>query len=201
MTPPDPYTDLDTNGRSNPWTTLSRRTIYENPWILVREDQVLRPDGQPGIYGVVQYKNRAVGVLPVDDQGRIWLVGQHRYPLDAYSWEIPEGGCPTSETPEETALRELREETGLVAAQLELISTAHLSNSVSDELAYIFRATGLTEGPGDPEGCERIAIRRVEWDEAHAMLRRGEITDSMSVIALLEEAVRRLEARLGGESG
>ena len=199
MTPPDPDPNLDTDGRSNPWTTLSRRTIYENPWILVREDQVLRPDGQPGIYGVVQFKNRAVGVLPVDDQGRIWLVGQHRYPLDAYSWEIPEGGCPTSETPEETALRELREETGLVAAQLELISTAHLSNSVSDELAYIFRATGLTEGPGDPEGCEQIAVRRVEWDEAHAMLRRGEITDSMSVIALLEEAVRRLKSQVGRE--
>ncbi len=194
MTPPQP------DDRPSPWTTLSRRTIYENPWILVREDQVLRPDGQPGIYGVVQYKNRAVGVLPVDDQGRIWLVGQHRYPLDAYSWEIPEGGCPASETPEETALRELREETGLVAAHLELISTAHLSNSVSDELASIFRATGLTEGPDDPEGCERIDVRRVEWDEAYAMLRRGEITDSMSVIALLEEAVRRLESRLGRES-
>ena len=132
-------------------------------------------------------------MLPVDEQGRVWLVGQHRYPLDAYSWEIPEGGCPESETPEDTALRELREETGLVAGDLELVATAHLSNSVSDEVAYIFRATELTEGPVDPEGCERIDVRRVEWDEAWSMLRRGEITDSMSVIALLHEAVRRLE--------
>ena len=87
---------------SNPWTTLSSRLVYENPWIRVREDQVLRPDGQPGIYGVVEFKNRAVGVLPVDDEGCIWLVGQHRYPLNSYSWEIPEGGSPQSETPEET---------------------------------------------------------------------------------------------------
>lgn len=191
---PAPSRDRDRD-RSNPWTTLSSRLIYENPWIRVREDQVLRPDGQAGIYGVVQFKNRAVGVLPVDEQGRVWLVGQHRYPLDAYSWEIPEGGCPESETPEATALRELREETGLIAAHLELVATAHLSNSVSDEIAYIFRATGLTEGPDDPEGCERIDVRRVEWEEAWSMLRRGEITDSMSVIALLDEAVRRLESR------
>ena len=115
-------------------------------------------------------------------------------PARPYSWEIPEGGGPEAETPEETARRELREETGLDAGRLELIATAHLSNSVSDELAYIFRATELTEGPDDPEGSERLDVRRVEWAEAWAMLRRGEITDSMSVIALLNEAVRRLEA-------
>jgi 8-oxo-dGTP pyrophosphatase MutT (NUDIX family) len=179
--------------RTNPWTTLSTRVVYDNPWIGVREDQVVRPDGQPGIYGVVHFKNRAVGVLPVDEAGRVWLVGQHRYPLDAYSWEIPEGGCPESETPEATALRELREETGLVAGRLELIATSHLSNSVSDEVAYVFRATELTEGPHEPEGCERIEVRRLDWNEAWEMFRRGEITDSMSVIALLHEAVRRLE--------
>ena len=108
---------------SNPWKTLSSRLVYENPWIRVREDQVLRPDGQPGIYGVVEFKNRAVGVLPVEDDGSVWLVGQYRYPLSLYSWEIPEGGSPASESTEETALRELREETGLTAGRLELIST------------------------------------------------------------------------------
>jgi 8-oxo-dGTP pyrophosphatase MutT (NUDIX family) len=194
MSPADPA-DRRVPEQSNPWTTLSSRLVYENPWISLSEDQVLRPDGQSGIYGVVHFKNRAVGALPVDEQGRVWLVGQHRYPLDSYSWEIPEGGCPESETPEDTAHRELREETGLVAGKLELVATAHLSNSVSDEVAYIFRATDLTEGPHDPEGCERIEVRRVEWDEAWSMLRRGEITDSMSVIALLHEAVRRLEGR------
>lgn len=177
----------------NPWKTLSSEKIYENPWIRVREDQVLRPDGQPGIYGVVHFKNRAVGVLPVDPDGAIWLVGQHRYPLQAYSWEIPEGGCPATESPEETATRELREETGLSAGRLELVATAHLSNSVSDELGYVFRATELTEGADEQEGTERIAVRKVAWNEAWRMLKAGEITDSLSVIAILDEAVRRLE--------
>lgn len=200
MTPPEPF-DRSSPDRSNPWTTVSSRPIYENPWIAVREDRVIRPDGQPGIYGVVHFKNRAVGVLPVDEQGRIWLVGQHRYPLDVYSWEIPEGGCPESESPEETARRELREETGLVAGRLELVATAHLSNSVSDELGFVYRATELTEGPDDPEGCERIEVKCVPWDEAWSMLQRGEITDSLSVIAILNEAVRRLETNNPARAG
>ena len=167
-------------------------SIYENPWIRVREDQVLRPDGLPGIYGVVEFKNRAIGVLPVEDDGSVWLVGQYRYPLQAYSWEIPEGGGPLTESPEATARRELREETGLTAGTVELLATSHLSNSVSDELGYLFRATDLTHGKSDPEGTERIAVRRFEWSEAWQMLERGEITDSLSVMALLHEAIRRL---------
>jgi 8-oxo-dGTP pyrophosphatase MutT (NUDIX family) len=185
---------------SNPWTTLSRRPVYDNPWISVREDQVIRPDGQPGIYGVVHFKNAAVGVLPVDGQGGLWLVGQYRYTLGRYSWEIPEGGGPPGEPPEETALRELREETGLTSGRLELIATAHLSNSVSDEVAYIYRATELQAGPSSPEGSERLEVRRVEWTEAWSMLKEGEITDSMSVIALLHEAVRRCDGKSGRES-
>jgi 8-oxo-dGTP pyrophosphatase MutT (NUDIX family) len=179
--------------RSNPWQTVARRLVYENPWIRVREDQVIRPDGLPGIYGVVEFKNRAVGVLPVDHDGSIWLVGQYRYPLQAYSWEIPEGGSPDSESAEATAIRELREETGLLAGRMELVLTSHLSNSVSDELGYLFRATELTHGANDPEGTERIAVRRFEWDLAWRMLKSGEITDSLSVMALLHEAIRRIE--------
>jgi 8-oxo-dGTP pyrophosphatase MutT (NUDIX family) len=179
---------------SNPWTTLSRRTVYENPWIRVREDQVLRPDGLPGIYGVVEFKNRAVGVLPVEDDGSVWLVGQYRYPVQAYSWEIPEGGGAASESPEEAARRELREETGLTAGHMELLATSHLSNSVSDELGYLFRAAQLTCGDDDPEGTERIAVRRFEWSEAWRMLEDGEITDSLTVMALLHEAIRRLQS-------
>jgi 8-oxo-dGTP pyrophosphatase MutT (NUDIX family) len=189
--PEDPAPAPD---QSNPWTTISSRSVYDNPWIRVREDQVLRPDGLPGIYGVVEFKNRAVGILPIDRVGRIWLVGQYRYPLHAYSWEIPEGGCSESETPEATAERELREETGLIAGQMELVANSHLSNSVSDELAYLYRATELTQGPDDPEGSERITVRCFDWDEAWGMLRRGEITDSITVISLLYEAVRRLES-------
>ena len=177
--------------QTNPWTILASRQVYDNAWITVREDQVLQPDGKPGIYGVVHFKYLAIGVLPVDDCGRVWLVGQFRYPLGHYSWEIPEGGGHAGESPEESARRELREETGLIADRLELISTAHLSNSVSDEMAYIYRATRLEAGVSAPEGTERLQVRRVEWDEAWDMLKRGEITDSMSVIALLHEAIRR----------
>lgn len=178
----------------NPWETLETRLVYENPWIRVREDRVLQPDGRPGIYGVVHFRNRAVGVLPVEDDGQIWLVGQHRYPIGRYSWEIPEGGCPEGEDVAECARRELREETGLSARHLEVLATSHLSNSVSDEFAIIYRATGLSEGPSEPEGCERIEIRRVPFDEALALVERGEITDSMTVIALLREALRRARA-------
>ena len=177
---------------ANPWTTLGRRLVYENPWIAVREDRVIRPDGLPGIYGVVSFKNKAIGVLPVEADGSVWLVGQHRYPLDLYSWEIPEGGGPTGEDPEVTALRELREETGLVAGRLELINRSHLSNSVSDEVAYLYRATKLTHGPSDPEGTEQLRARRVDWATAWGMIRSGQITDSMSVIALYHEALRRV---------
>jgi 8-oxo-dGTP pyrophosphatase MutT (NUDIX family) len=181
----------DSAHEQNPWMTLDRRVVYENAWILVREDRVIRPDGRPGIYGVVHYKHRAIGILPVDEDGHLWLVGQYRYPLNCYSWEIPEGGGSKSETPEAAALRELREETGLTAGRLEHLATAHLSNSVSDEVAIIFRATELRAGPSAPEGSERLQVRRVAWPVAWKMLKTGEITDSMSVIALLHEALRR----------
>ena len=186
---------------TNPWTTLDRRLVYENAWIAVREDRVVRPDGGPGIYGVVHFKNRAIGVLPVDERGGIWLVGQYRYPLGRYSWEIPEGGAPAGESAEEAARRELREETGLVARHLEHLAEVHLSNSISDELGILFRATALEPGAAAPEGTERLAVRRVDWPEARAMLARGEITDSLSVIALLHEALRRAEGRCGRAAG
>jgi 8-oxo-dGTP pyrophosphatase MutT (NUDIX family) len=176
---------------SNPWTRRGTRLVYDNPWITVREDEVIRPDGQPGIYGVVHFKHRAVGVLAVEEDGSIWLVGQYRYPLEAYSWEIPEGGCSETETPEAAAARELREETGLVAGRLERLGVMHLSNSVSDEWGVVFRATGLTSGSADPEGSERLDVKRVAFREAMAMLERGEITDSLSVMALLRESIDR----------
>jgi 8-oxo-dGTP pyrophosphatase MutT (NUDIX family) len=176
---------------ANPWTTCVSRSVYDNPWIAVREDDVIRPDGRPGIYGVVHFKNQAIGVLPVEADGSVWLVGQYRYPLNAYSWEIPEGGCPEGEEPIEAARRELREETGLLAEHWEWLGPVHLSNSVSDEVGGVFRATGLTPGASEPDGSERLQVRRVPWDEAWRMLREGQITDSLSVIALLHEAVRR----------
>jgi 8-oxo-dGTP pyrophosphatase MutT (NUDIX family) len=174
---------------SNPWRTLKTRVVYDNPWIRVREDDVIRPDGEPGIYGVVHYKNRAIGILPIDDEGYTWLVGQYRYTLDSYSWEIPEGGGAEGEDPLEAAKRELREETGLDARTWRTLARAHLSNSVSDEAAIIFLATDLIPGEAEPEGTEKLELMRVRFDEALRMVIDGEITDSMSVIAILRYAL------------
>lgn len=173
-----------------PWKILGSSAVYENPWISVREDQVVRPDGEPGIYGVVHYKNTAVGVLPVQDD-HVYLVGQYRYPLGIYSWEIPEGGCPENEEPLAAARRELAEETGLVAGEWERLGEAHLSNSVGDEYAVWFVATDLETGERHPEGTEVIGVRRVPFDDALAMALDGGITDSLSLIAILGYATRR----------
>jgi 8-oxo-dGTP pyrophosphatase MutT (NUDIX family) len=172
----------------NPWQTLSSRAIYDNPWIGVREDQVIRPDGQRGIYGVVHFKNIAIGIIAIDKEGRVQLVGQHRYPLDQYSWEIPEGGCPTSEEPLAAAKRELLEETGLQAREWTELGEAHLSNSVSDERAIWFLAKDLVQGEAKPDGSEVIETRRVSLEEALQMIERREITDGLTLIGLLHYA-------------
>jgi 8-oxo-dGTP pyrophosphatase MutT (NUDIX family) len=185
MTKPDPF--------GNPWKRLSRRTAYENPWIIVHEDQVLRPDGRPGIYGVVHYRNTAVGVVPIDAQDRVLLVGQYRYTLDVYSWEIPEGGGPPGEEPLETARRELREETGYTAGKWDLLLRAHLSNSVSDEEAFCFLATELTAGDAVPEGTEQLLLKWVPFEETLRMVERGEITDALSVLGLQRVALMRVQ--------
>lgn len=164
--------------------------MYENPWIRVREDRVTRPDGEPGIYGVVHYKNVAVGVLPVEN-GHTYLVGQYRYPLERYSWEIPEGGCPEGEEPLHAARRELREETGFEAESWQRLGHAHLSNSVSDEYAVWFLATGLTPGERQPEGGEVLDIWRVSLGEALEMALSGEITDALSQVALMSYALEQ----------
>jgi len=177
---------MTSDPQKNPWTTLSSREIYLNPWIRVREDQVLKPNGTPGIYGVVEYRNRAVGVVPIDNDGYTWLVGQYRYTHNRYEWEIPEGGCPEGESLEDCARRELLEETGLVASELEpLLLDIQLSNSIGDETAHLFIARGLTQETPQPEDTEQIAIRRLPLAEAIQMAATGQIRDSMSVIALL----------------
>lgn len=170
----------------NPWKTLTSKPLYENPWISVREDQVTRPDGNPGIYGVVHYKNIATGVVPLHEDGTVTLVGQFRYTLNEYAWEIPEGGCPAGEEPLEAARRELLEETGLTAREWQPLGDRyHLSNSVSDEVGYLFLATGLEHGEAQPEGTEELQVKRVPLREAVRMVMTGEITDCLSVIGIL----------------
>lgn len=175
---------------SNPWLTAASELVYENPWISVREDRVVRPDGEPGVYGVVHYKNVAVGVLPVED-GYTYLVGQYRYPLERYSWEIPEGGCPEGEEPLQAAQRELKEETGLEAGSWRKLGEAHLSNSVADEHAVWFLATDLVRGEQSPGGGEVLEVRRVPLDEALRMALDGRITDALSLLALMSHALER----------
>jgi 8-oxo-dGTP pyrophosphatase MutT (NUDIX family) len=172
------------DGTKNPWQVISSKQVYDNPWISVREDQVIRPDGEPGIYGVVHFKNIAVGILAIEDE-HIYLVGQYRYPLDLYSWEIPEGGCPEGEEPLCAAQRELREETGLEARDWRRLGEAYLSNSVADEYAVWFLATGLVPGEQRPEGTEALTIRRLPLREVLGMVLSGQITDALSLVAIM----------------
>lgn len=173
----------------NPWTTLERKEIYDNNWINVNEHQVINPSGGPGIYGVVHFKNLAIGILPLDEHNNTWLVGQYRYPLQAYSWEIPEGGGPLGLDPLDGAKRELLEETGLTATDWTEIQRMHLSNSVSDELAIIYVARGLTMGIAAPEETEDLQLRKLPFEEAYQMVLDGSITDSMSVAAILKTKI------------
>lgn len=174
-----------------PWQRHGRRVAYQNAWITVYHDDVARPDGSAGIYGVVHFENIAVGVVAIDADDRVALVGQHRYTLDVMSWEIPEGGSAVGEDALEGARRELREETGLRAESWREIGRYHLSNSVSDEEAVIYQATGLTAGTAEPDETEELTVRWVSFDEALNLIDRGEITDAMSVIGLQRIALDR----------
>lgn len=170
--------------QNNPWKVQQKRLIYDNPWIHVEEHQVLNPAGKPGIYGTVSFKNRAVAIVPLAENGDTWLVGQYRYPLEQYHWEIPMGGAPHHEAPEQCALRELKEETGLLAKQLQPLCHLHLSNSITDEEAFAFVATDLQQGETEFEETEVITVRRLPFSDALAMALSGEITDAVSVAAL-----------------
>ena len=173
----------------NPWTTLSGELKYDNPWISVTEYQVINPSGGRGIYGKVHFKNRAIGVVPVDKDLNTWLVGQYRYTLNEWHWEIPEGGGNPDEDPEVGAQRELREETGLIANHWQKILHFHTSNSVTDEEGYIFLAEDLKEGESALEDTEAdLKVWKLPLKDALQMVLDGKITDGMSVMALLKVA-------------
>lgn len=173
----------------NPWTTISSEEKYNNPWINVTEYQVLNPAGGKGIYGKVHFKNKAIGIVPLDEHGNTWLVGQYRYPLSEWSWEIPEGGGPVEQTILQSAQRELKEETGLIAKKWTQIQRTHLSNSVSDEEGFIFLAEELEHGEAEVEDTEAdMKVMKLPISEALDMVLTGKITDSLSVMGILKVA-------------
>ena len=180
----------------NPWQVTSEKEIYDNPWISLTEYKVINPSGNQGIYGKVHFKGFAIGVVPLDDAMNIYLVGQYRFPLDQYSWEIPEGGGAFDVDPLDSAKRELLEETGLKATRWTELQRMHLSNSVSDELSIIFLAQDLQQFEAEPEDTEQLIIKKIPFAEAYRMVNDGEITDSISVAAILKVRLMQLEGSL-----
>src|ERR1700743_2302772 len=168
----------------NPWQITSQKDIYDNLWINLTEYQVINPSGNPGIYGKVHFKNLAIGVLPLDDELNTYLVGQYRFPLDQYSWEMPEGGRPLGIDAPGLAKLELLEETGLKATEWREIQRLHLSNSVSDELSILYLARGLHQFEAEPEDTEQLIVKKLPFEEAYQMVCRGEITDAMTIAAV-----------------
>lgn len=172
------------------WKKLSSKTVFDNPWITVFEDRVINPGGGRNDYGHVHFKNRAVAIVPLDEDGNTWLVGQDRYTLSQFTWELPMGGAPLHEAPLAAARRELKEETGLSAAKWTELMQLHTSNSITDEAGTVFVAEELTEGESDPDETENIELRKLALTEALEMIERGEITDAISVAALFGVARR-----------
>ena len=171
----------------SPWRKGAARVVYENPWIQVTEQTATAPTGKPALYGLVGFKNLALAILPIEDDGRVVLVGQHRFPFGDYSWEIPEGGGPKGEHPLEGARRELAEEAGLAAANWQEILRVQLSNSVTDELAIGYLATGLSPLASAPhrDDTEDFAVARVPFREALDAAIAGHIRDALTVAMFL----------------
>lgn len=185
-----------TQQEQNPWQIKNTNVVYDNNWITVSHHDVLNPSGNDGIYGVVHFKNLAIGIIPLDDDLNTWIVGQYRFPLNAYSWEIPEGGGKLGVEALESAKRELIEECGLEATHWHNILTMHLSNSVSDEVSYVFVARGLKQVLAQPEETEQLQIKKVPFNQVYEMVMAGQITDAISVAAVLKLKILLNEGKI-----
>ena len=179
----------------NPWKILAEKEIYDNAWIKLTEYDVINPSGGKGIYGKVHFKNTAIGVVPLDEDLNTYLVGQYRFTIDEYSWEIPEGGA-LNEEPLIAAQRELIEETGLKATHWKKITDMYLSNSVTDEHCIIFIATGLSQHTAMPDETEKLAVKKLPFDEVYNMVIDGKIKDTLSIVAILHTKLLMAEGKL-----
>ena len=171
---------------ANPWKQQSSKLVFENPWLTLHEDKVINPGGGISHYGKINFKNIAIGIIPLDADNNTWLVGQYRYVPDCYSWEIPMGGGQLEIDPLESAKRELIEETGLIAEDWQELMKLHTSNSVTDERGIIYIARDLSQGETAFEETEELLIQKLPLDEAVERVLSGEITDSVSVAGLLK---------------
>lgn len=184
------------NEWQNPWSVLAQREVYNNPWLQVVHHEVLNPSGGAGIYGTVHFKNLAIGIVPLDEQYNTWLVGQYRFPLKQYSWEIPEGGGPLGTDPLSSAQRELEEETGLIADEWMVLQRLHVSNSVTDEAGIIYLARGLRPGRLAPEETEQLQLKKLPFADAAELVASGVITDSLSVAGILKVQLLLLQGKI-----
>jgi ADP-ribose pyrophosphatase len=180
----------------NPWKITSEKTVYETPWIEVSHHEIINPAGKPGIYGTVQFKNLAIGIIPLDENYDTWIVGQWRFPLKQYSWEIIEGGGPLNIPPIESAKRELKEEAGIVAEKYTLLCNMHTSNSATNEYCHIFLAQNLKFEEAEPEESEDLIIKKIPFEKAYQMVLNGEITDSLSMVGILKTKILINEGKI-----
>lgn len=181
--------------KPNPWKIISSQPGYENPWIKLTHNEVINPAGNNSEYTTIHFKNKAIGVIPLDEEMNTYLVGQHRFPLNAYSWEIPEGGSG-GQQPLEAAKRELEEETGISAKKWDLIQEFDISNSITDEVAYLFLARKLTFGASHPDEDEELELVKIPFNKLYEKVLSGEIRDSLTVMAVLKIQTLILENKL-----
>lgn len=171
---------------NNPWKLIASKTAYENNWIEVQHQDVITPAGNPGIYGVIHFKNLAIGIIPLDENNNTWIVGQYRYPHKKYTWEIPEGGGKIGVDPIDSAKRELLEECGIIAQHWEKILEMDLSNSATDEKAILYVARNLEFTQSEPEETEDLQVKKIPFETLFQMVMNGEISDAMTIAAVLK---------------